>query len=264
MSTSPPLFLSATEFDAEWRAAGIRHGFFTRQGGVSRGIYQSLNVGTGSDDDPRAVRENRSRARRALGAAGLFTPWQVHGRAVQIVDDAGQTRARADAAVTRRPGLAVGVVTADCVPLLLADADRGIVAAAHAGWRGAVAGIVESVTAAMVDLGAHRSAIAAAIGPAIGPHSYEVGEDLRTAVLAAHPRAASFFRPARRSDRRFFDLPGFAAWRLREAGIERVTVIPADTCADEARFFSYRRACREGAADYGRQLSAIVIAAQPE
>ncbi len=260
--TAPP-FLVAPELDAAWRAAGIRHAFFTRRGGVSTGIYESLNVGAGSDDDPRAVRENRDRARAALAARALFTPWQVHGRAVQFVAAPGDPRERADAALTDVPGLAVGVVTADCVPVLLADAERRIVAAAHAGWRGALAGVLEATVAAMTARGARPSAIAAAIGPAIGPDSYEVGPDLRAAVLAARPDAHRFLRPGHRDGRWFFDLPGFVEMRLRRADVERIARIRADTCAEPARFFSYRRACREGAADYGRQLSAIVLAADP-
>ncbi len=238
---------------------GIRHGFFTRRGGVSTGPFASLNVGLGSGDDPDHVAENRRRACAVLGARGLYTPYQVHGTAVVEVTDRTMERVRADAVITRRPGLAVGVVTADCAPVLIAAARAGIVGAIHAGWRGAVAGIIESTLAAFARLGASVGELAAVVGPAIAQASYEVGEEVRTAACAAWPRAASFFRATARADRWLFDLPGFVAARLRRAGVETVAVLALDTYRDEARFFSYRRSTHRGETAYGRQLSAILL-----
>ncbi len=237
----------------------VRHGFFTRRGGVSTGLFASLNVGLGSGDEPEHVAENRRRARAVLGAWGLYTPYQVHGAAVVEVADPTMARMKADAAITRRPGLAVGVVTADCVPVLIAAAGKGIVGAVHAGWRGAVAGILEETVAAFDRLGAPAEELAAAVGPAIAQESYEVGEEVREATCAAWPAADTFFRPAARAGRWLFDLPGFVAARLRQAGVKRLEVLELDTYRDEARFFSYRRSTHRGERAYGRQLSAILM-----
>lgn len=248
---------------------GIRHGFFTRAGGVSEGVYASLNCGRGSRDDPARVAENRARAARRLGVApgALATVRQVHGVAVHLVEGAGGggegqgegKRAEADALATRTPGRAIAVLTADCAPVLLADAEAGVVAAAHAGWRGAAAGILEATVAAMVACGAAPPRIRAAIGPCIGPESYEVAGDMRAEVLRRDPDARGRFRAAARPGRWLFDLPGYAADRLAAAGAGRIEATGGDTLADE-RFFSYRRARRRGAADYGRCLSAIALA----
>ncbi len=242
-------------------AGGIAHGFFTRRGGVSTDVYRSLNVGRGSGDDPAHVAANRTRACAVLGAAALVTPYQVHGSDVLVLDDAADpdaAPARADAVVTARRGIAVGVVTADCVPVLLADAGAGVVAAAHAGWRGALAGICAATIAAMERCGARRTHVRAAIGPAIAQDSYEVGAELRSAFLAALPEARRFFREGE-SGHYLFDLVGLVADRLAASGVGAVEVLACDTYADSDRFFSYRRSTHLGARDYGRQLSAIAL-----
>ncbi len=237
----------------------VRHGFFTRRGGVSQGVFASLNVGLGSGDDPAHVAENRRRAAAALGAQALYTPYQVHGADVVVVEDAAMDRVKADAVVTRLPGLAVGVVTADCVPVLIAAPARGVVGAAHAGWRGAVAGIVEATVAAFARLGAQPGGLVAAIGPAIRRDSYEVGEDVRAAVLDRDPRAGALFAPSDRAGHWLFDLPGFVRRRLRRAGVGRIADLGRDTLGEEELFFSYRRSTRRGEPAYGRQLSAILL-----
>lgn len=243
--------------------AGIRHGFFTRSGGVSGDIYATLNCGLGSRDDPAAVAENRARAARALGVDtdALATPHQVHSPAVVVADRAwpdGAGAPRADALVTARAGLAVGVATADCAPILFAAPDARVIAAAHAGWRGALAGIVAETVAAMERLGARRGAIRAAIGPTISQAAYEVGPEFRDRFLAADPAHARFFAAG---DRPHFDLPGFLLARLRETGIDDAVDLGLCTYADETRWFSYRRATHHGEQDYGRLLAAIVLAA---
>lgn len=243
-------------------APGVAHGFFTRRGGVSRGIYESLNCGPGSRDDPRAVAENRARAAAALGLPGapLLTVRQVHGRAVVHVRAAFDEGAapEADGLVTATPGIAIGVLAADCAPVLLADAEAGVVAAAHAGWRGAVAGAAEAAVAAMAALGARPDRIRAAVGPCIAQASYEVGAEVRRA--AGGGADSRRFAPGGREGKWLFDLSGYVADRLRGAGVIRVEEAGVDTCADEERFFSYRRARRRGEAGYGRALSAIAIA----
>ena len=244
----------------------VPHGFFTRAGGVSAGPYASLNCSLSSADDPAAVRENRARAAAALGVApgGLVGLTQVHGPEVIAVDDPwGEDRPRADAMVTRRPGLALGIVTADCAPVLFADAEAGVIGAAHAGWRGAVGGVLEATLDAMERLGAARARIAAAVGPCIAQASYEVGPDLRGAVLARDPTDARFFAqastPGARPDRWHFDLPGYCAARLATAGAGRVAALGVDTLAEEARFFSHRRRTLAGGGPIGHQLSAIAL-----
>jgi len=240
----------------------LRHGFFTRQGGVGAGIYASLNCGLGSNDDPAIVRENRARCAVALGVdpTDLVTAYQVHGTTVTEVDAPWAPGAgpRADAMVTRRRGIALGILTADCGPILLADRAAGIIGAAHSGWKGAKAGMAEAVVAAMIRLGASTGNIVAAVGPTIGVESYEVGEDFRRAFLETDPSADRFFvTPA--GFRPFFDLQAFVATRLEALGLAAVERIAADTCADPERFFSYRRSCLNGEPDYGRQLSAIAL-----
>ncbi len=240
----------------------IRHGFFTREGGVSAGIYESLNCGPGSADDARSVAENRSRAMAQLDlpAEALVTVYQVHSPDVVVVDGPWPGEApRADAMVTTRPGLALGVLTADCAPVLLADGRAGVVAAAHAGWKGAVGGVLDNTVAKMVQLGARKSTIVAAVGPCIGQRSYEVGAEFPAPFLAEDAANADFFAPAPRDGRHLFDLPGYVSRRLARLGVTEVTRVPADTCRDEGRFFSYRRATLRGERDYGRQLSVIVL-----
>lgn len=240
----------------------IRHAFFTRAGGVSSGLYRSLNCGTGSKDDRGFVFKNRARAARALGVAPdrLATPYQVHGTNAVLVDTVWEPGKgpQADAVVTTRPGIAVGVGTADCGPILFADAEARVVAAAHAGWRGAVSGILESTIAAMESVGAGRDRIVAVLGPTISQRNYEVGPELVATVTAEAAGNARFFRPSERPEHAMFDLPSYIVARLMRAGI-----LAADlglcTYADEERFFSYRRATHRGEADYGRLLAAIAL-----
>jgi YfiH family protein len=244
------------------RLGGICHGFFTRRGGVSTGIYASLNCGLGSNDNPAHVVENRARVSAAIGveAANLASAYQVHGIAVAEVATPWTPGKgpRADAMVTRRRGIALGILTADCTPVLLADPKAGVIGAAHAGWKGAKDGVVDAAVAAMVRLGAKRTDIVAAIGPTIGQASYEVGEAFRTAFVGDIPDAARFFMtPA--GGKPHFDLPGFVASRLTLLGLAAVERIDADTCAEADRFFSYRRSCHAAEPDYGRQLSAIAL-----
>ncbi len=241
---------------------GGQHAFCTRRGGVSDGAYSTLNCGLSGEDRPERVRENRARAARAAGAdpARLVSLYQIHGAEVVTVHEpwADNERPRADAMVTRMPGMALGVVTADCAPVLFADRAAGIVGAAHAGWRGAVAGVLEATVRAMEALGAERGRIVAAIGPCIGARSYEVGPDLRDAVLAAGDDEALFAAGAR-PDRWLFDLAGYCALRLAQAcRVERPWADgSADTLADEARFFSHRRRTLAGGGALGHQLSVV-------
>ena len=223
----------------------VPHGFFTRRGGVSTGSYASLNCSLSSQDDPDAVSENRARVARSFGAdpARLLGLAQVHGAKVVTATEpwiAGQGE-RADAMVTDRPGLALGIITADCAPVLFADADRRILGAAHAGWRGAVAGVLEATIAAMIALGTSADCVTAAIGPCIAQKSYEVGPDLRDAILARDIADSTFFENGQQQDRWQFDLPGYCAGRLRAAGIGHVIVTGFDTLAGEGQFFSHRR-----------------------
>jgi YfiH family protein len=245
-------------------AAGkIRHGFFTREGGVSEGIYASLNCGYGSNDDADCVARNRAQCAAALGVDphSLVTAYQIHGVAVAEVRAPWKPgeAPRADAMVTTQPGIALGILTADCGPILLADAEAGVIGAAHSGWKGAKAGVAEATVTAMMALGARRERIVAAIGPTIGLKSYEVGEEFRQAFLADDPLAARFFAAAP-GKRPHFDLPGFIAAQLERLDLAGIDRIEADTCAEPERFFSYRRACLLGEGDYGRQLSAIALA----
>ncbi|MDX2203473.1 MAG: peptidoglycan editing factor PgeF [Hyphomicrobiaceae bacterium] len=241
--------------------AGIAHGFFTRQGGVSGGIYGTLNCGPGSDDDPDAVSRNRARVAAHLGASGLVTAHQIHS-ATAIVAEAPWTtgaRPKADAIVTRTPGLAVGALSADCAPVLLADPQARVVAAAHAGWRGAVGGILEATVAQMVSLGARRENIRAAVGPTIGAAVYEVGPDFQTQVLAVDAAAADCFHEPRPGARVHFDLPRYVALRLRRAQIMVAEETPPCTYEANRDFFSFRRSQALKEPDYGRQISAIVL-----
>ncbi len=236
------------------------HGFFTRQGGVSLGPYASLNCSLSSADDPAAVRENRARASRALGtdADNLVGLTQVHGIEVVVVEDPWPAGSgpRADALVCQTRGLALGIVTADCAPVLFADASAGVIGAAHAGWRGAVAGVLEATVVAMIGLGADPARIIAAIGPCIGQDSYEVGTDLHAAVLAVGAEGEAFLRPGRQGHWQF-DLPGYCAARLAHAGISAWRAVAADTCAEPDRFFSHRRRTLAGGGPIGHQISIV-------
>ncbi|MBL29098.1 MAG: polyphenol oxidase [Rhodospirillaceae bacterium] len=241
---------------------GLRHAFFTREGGVSAGRYDSLNCGFGSDDSPEAVARNRALAMERLGlpAEALTTVYQVHGRDVAILDavpEAGRGP-RADAMVTNRPGLALGILTADCAPVLFADPDAEVIGAAHAGWRGAVGGVLDAVIETMVSLGANTGAIHAVVGPCIGATSYEVGPDFPAPFLAEAEENCLFFRPAPRKDHYLFDLGGYVTARLKGLGVGSVSHTGEDTYADD-RFFSYRRTTHQGGGDYGRLLTAIAL-----
>ncbi len=241
---------------------GIRHGFFTRRSGVSTGIYSSLNVGVGSSDHPADVAENRRLAALHFGLekSALSTCYQTHSATALIAEGPwSEHRPEGDAVVTATRGVLCGALAADCSPILFADAQAGVVAAAHAGWRGALAGIAESTVTAMQSLGAKPERIVAVIGPCIGPTSYEVGLEFRDRFLETDARNAQFFSQGRAVEKCQFDLPGFVMSRLRAAGVERVAWIGADTCADEQLFFSNRRAVLRSEPDFGRLLSAIAL-----
>jgi YfiH family protein len=242
---------------------GIRHAFFTRQGGVSQGLYSSLNCGLGSGDDAAAVRTNRARAMEALELAAdrLTTVWQVHGREVATLTAplAEDERPKADAMVTAVPGVALGILTADCVPIVFCDAKARVIGAAHAGWKGAVGGVIEATLDAMARLGADASRVSAGIGPCIAQRSYEVGPEFPAPFLAEDPGNQRFFAPGRTEGKWMFDLRGYVGERLARAGVGEVSALPNDTCAEADRFFSYRRSCLRGEPDYGRGLSAIVL-----
>lgn len=239
--------------------AGVAHGFLGRRGGVSGGIHAGLNVGLGSDDDPAAVLENRERARDAvLPGASLVTLHQVHSADVVRVNAAiplGE-RPEADALVTDRPGLLLGVLTADCVPVLLADGQAGVIGAAHAGWKGALSGVTDATLAAMERLGADRSRIAAAIGPCIGRASYEVSEGFIEPFLADDAENARFFG-AGKPGHLMFDIAAYVAARLAREGVGRIDLMDEDTYSQPTRFFSFRRSCHLGEPGYGRQISLI-------
>jgi YfiH family protein len=244
-------------------ALPVPHAFFTRQGGVSGGAFASLNCSLSSQDAPEAVQENRARAARVLGVApeGLLGLVQVHGAAVAEARTPwpAADRPAADALVTDRPGLALGIVTADCAPVLFLDAAAGVIGAAHAGWRGAVEGVLEATLEAMERLGARRARVSAVVGPCIAQTSYEVGPDLHTAVLARDAADARFFAPGRREDRWQFDLAGYCVARLAAAGTGEVADLAEDTLVDEDRFFSHRRRTLAGGGPIGHQLSAIAL-----
>jgi len=243
---------------------GIRHGFFTRVGGVSAGVYASLNCGFGAKDEAARVSENRARAMKLLrlSPSALATAKQVHGAETVVVEKPWpeDLAPRADALVTNRPGIALGILTADCAPILLADSEARIIGAAHAGWRGALQGVIEAVVAAMEDLGASAPRICAAIGPCIASTSYEVGPEFPAPFLAQDLANAAFFARGARAGHFLFDLPGYTEKRLKALGLKRVELSGADTAAEAARFFSYRRACLKGEPGHGLGLSAIALA----
>lgn len=242
---------------------GVRHAFFTREGGVSEGIYGSLNGGLGSRDDPAAVAENRARMAAALGVAPthFLSAYQVHSPDAAVVEHpwALAERPQVDALVTATPGLALGVSTADCGPVLFADAAARVIGAAHAGWKGALTGVLESTLAAMEKLGASRTRIRAALGPMIGPANYEVGSEFVARFVAENAADARFFTPAPRPGHALFDLPAFIRHRLGTAGVVQVDDLGLCTYADPARFFSYRRSVHRQEPDYGRHIHAIAL-----
>ena len=242
--------------------AGVRHGFFTRQGGVSTGLYEGLNTGVGSKDDPAAIAENRRRIAEHLGGVpdDLAACFQIHS-AVARVAEAGWKgeRPEGDAVVTAAPGVICGVLTADCAPVLLADPEAGVVGAAHAGWKGALTGIVHSTVAAMQALGAEPGRIVAVVGPCIAQASYEVGADFQGRFEHHDPGSARFFAPGESAEKRLFDLPAFVLWRLEQAGVADAAWTGDDTRMDATRFYSNRRAYLAGEADFGRLMSAISL-----
>lgn len=242
---------------------GIRHGFFTRQGGVSSGVYASLNGGLGSQDRAENVAENRARMAALLGVEPhcLLTAFQVHSPDVVVVEKPWPAGAkpRADGIATRTPGLAIGVTTADCGPILLADPKARVIGAAHAGWRGALGGVAEATVAAMEKLGAERSRIRAALGPVIRQANYEVGPDLLARFAADDSANDRFFRPAAREAHALFDLAGYIGARLARAGVQQFEDLGLCTYADPERFFSFRRTTHRGEPDYGRHINAIVL-----
>lgn len=248
--------------DARLKASPeVAHGFFTRAGGVSEGIYRGLNAGIGSHDSPEAVHENRRRAVHFLGLPGadLATPWQTHSSDVVIASAPfGSDRPKADAVVTATRGLAVGVVTADCGPVLFADGEAGVVGAAHAGWRGATGGVLEATVTAMEGLGARRERIEAVLGPCITQPNYEVGAEMMDVFLREDAANARFFAPGVSAEKRLFDLPGYIVARLARLGLAS-RFVGRCTYGEEDRFFSFRRTTHRGETDYGRQLSAIAL-----
>jgi hypothetical protein len=242
---------------------GLRHAFFTRDGGVSNGIYAGLNGGLGSNDDPANIRENRRRMAEQLGVAPelFLSVHQVHSPDAVVATgpwQQGAARPKADAIVTKAEGLALGVTTADCGPVLLVDPNARVIGAAHAGWKGALTGVLESTIAAMETLGAERSRIVAAIGPLIRQQSYEVGGEFVERFIEADAEHAMFFLPAIRDGHAMFDLAGFIRMRLENAGILMIDDLGVDTYADE-RFYSYRRSVHRKEPDYGRHVHAIAL-----
>jgi len=245
------------------QSPGIVHGFFTREDGVSQGLYASLNGGLGSSDDPAAVVENRARMAIFLGIepSKLLSLYQIHSADCVTVTDAWSLnqRPRADAMVTNSPGIALGIGTADCGPLLFADLDAGVIGAAHAGWKGAFYGVIESTIEAMEKLGAIRSRIVAVLGPTISQSAYEVGPEFRATFLETDAQSQHFFTPANESGKCHFDLPAYIVDRLTKARVGTIENLALCTYADETRFFSYRRATHRKEADYGRLIAAIAL-----
>jgi hypothetical protein len=257
--SGPPPTLASQRLAA---LTGVRHAFFTRQGGVSGGVYGSLNAGYGSKDNPEHVEENRARVARAMDAdvARLATLYQVHSARAHVVEAPFLApRPEGDALVTMTPGLVCAALSADCAPVLIADPAARVAAAVHAGWRGALGGVVEAAVRAMAALGADPARMVAAVGPCIGPDSYEVGLDFLETFLAADRANAGFFRPGARPEKRLFDLPAFVLSRLAAAGVGEAEWIGRDTLAEEDWFFSNRRAVHRGEGDYGRLASAIML-----
>jgi hypothetical protein len=253
-AAAPPHWSAAT-------LANVRHAFFGRDGGVSTGVYATLNAGTGSDDDPEAVKENRRRIAAAfeMAPARLVGVHQVHSAAAVFIDApwTGE-RPHADALVTTSPGLALSVLTADCAPVLLVDAGANVAGAAHAGWKGAIGGVLEATVKLMLANGAQAHRIAAAIGPCIHQASYEIGPEFEARFLAADPTFARFFSRGAQ-DRQHFDLPGFCANRLQAAGVGRIEIAPLDTYPEANHFHSNRRAVHQKLGDYGRNCAAIAL-----
>ena len=250
-------FLRASLLDA----AGASHGFFGRAGGVSAGLFSALNTGLGTSDDIDAVRENRGRCAAALRAEQLITLHQVHSADVVTVHApwADDARPRADGMATDKPGVALGVLAADCMPFLFCDPEAGVIGAAHAGWRGALAGVLEATVTAMARLGAEPSRIVAALGPCLRQPNFEVGLEVVGAFTSKDARAARFFASGVSAAKRQLDLAGFGCWRLEEAGVHAIDDMSVCTLAAPHDYFSYRASRRANEADYGRNLSAIAL-----
>jgi len=243
------------------KITSISHGFFTRESGVSESLFHSLNCGYGSGDRADAVAKNRGFVMRTLDATALLTPYQTHSAKALIVDKPWPDKEppEADALVTNIPGVAIGILAADCVPILLVDEKKHIIGAIHAGWKGAIGGVIEAGVAAMQKLGARPSNIVATIGPAIEQYSYEVGGEFREQFLKESADNAKYFEPSSRDGHFMFDIKAYDRLRLEKAGITRINVLANDTCLEENRFFSYRRACLRNESAYGRQVSAIML-----
>lgn len=254
---------SPIEADCLAELSGIRHGFFTRAGGVSTGIYESLNCGLGSRDETSLVLENRSRvaAHLSQNADEVVTLYQVHSATALVIDKPlpRNDLPKADAVVTSTPGLVIGALAADCAPVLLADPEARVIAAAHAGWRGAVAGVVEAAIAAMEGIGARRARIVGAVGPCINQDAYEVGPEFEAELLGQDAANARYFKRATPVSRAHFDLPRYVGGRLAAARIATVEITAPCTYENESLFFSYRRSQHRSEPDYGRQISAIVL-----
>ncbi|HEU5048142.1 MAG TPA: peptidoglycan editing factor PgeF [Rickettsiales bacterium] len=254
------MFLTASNLSA---APELAHGFFTRNAGASEGVYASLNCGLGSADNAGHVIENRRRVAAALGTQEkhLCSLMQIHSADVVTVAESWENsgRPQGDAMVTNRPGVALGILTADCVPVLFADAERGVIGAAHSGWKGAFSGVLQNTIEAMIALGAKREAIACAIGPAIAQPSYEVGDEFRDRFLQRDAGYKVYFIPSRQEKHWLFDLKTFVRDTLKQTGIGNINMLENDTYIEEDAFFSFRRATHRGETDYGRQISAIML-----
>jgi len=239
---------------------GAAHGFFGRAGGVSAGHFSTLNTGLGSSDDPALVAENRRRCAKALGASGLVTLYQIHSADAVIVDATWEGAGpRADAMATRLEGLAIGILSADCMPFLFTDPDARVIGAAHAGWRGALAGVLGATIKTMEALGAKAHRIRAALGPCLRQPNFEVGVEVRDAFIGKHPDTEQFFAPGARPGKRQFDLAGFGRADLLRAGVNKLEDVGVCTLGENARYFSYRASQRAMEPDYGRNLSAIAL-----
>lgn len=241
----------------ELKLAGVTHGFFTREGGVSHGIFASLNCGLGSGDEVALVTENRARVQAELGAAAVVSAYQVHGVDVAVVTGPFDERPKVDAMVSATPGVSIGVLTADCGPVLFADEKAKVVGACHAGWKGALHGVTDATIIAMEKLGARRENIIAVLGPTISKDNYEVGPEFAEPFLAKDTAAKAYFTPSLKNDHHMFDLPRFLVERMRQFGVGSAVDLGLCTYAEEDWFFSYRRATHRGEKDYGRLISAI-------
>ncbi|MEM9667953.1 MAG: peptidoglycan editing factor PgeF [Pseudomonadota bacterium] len=258
MAASPPPYTTAPSLG---HLQGISHGFFGRRGGTSSGIYDSLNAGAGSEDDAKAVAENRARIALAIGARSadyLMSCFQHHSADALLIKEPSAERPKGDAMVCKTPGIALAIMTADCVPILFADTEAGVIGAAHAGWKGGIDGIVKATVEAMEAIGADTGRIVAAIGPSIGKASYEVGPEYRDRFLEDNGMNNRFF-DAGKKDRFLFDIQGYIHAKLVRAGLSRVDLIAHDTCAMEADYFSNRRRNHRGEPDYGRNASVIML-----